>query len=76
MNVYQKFRDSAGWSQARLAQELGVSRAAVHNYERGRVPETEIAYRFMDLAAAHSFEVSLADVFPRPGKAANGQPVA
>ena len=31
-------RENLGWTQERLAQELGVTRQSVSNFEQGRIP--------------------------------------
>lgn len=65
-NVFTTVRTARGWTQAELARQLGCSRAAVSLYEIGaRRPETETAYRLLDLAAAGGLTLSLEDVYPR-----------
>ena len=52
-------RGNLGWSQARLAEELGVSRQTVISIERGRFdPSLPLAFRI-----ARTFECSIEEVF-------------
>lgn len=52
-------RRDRGWSQARLAEELGVSRQTVISIERGRFdPSLPLAFRI-----ARTFECSIEEVF-------------
>lgn len=66
MSIYKRFRTSKGWTQAQLAEALGVQRSAVANYEVGKVPRRDVAYRFLGLAQEHQFQCSLEDVQPPP----------
>ncbi|GAA1238536.1 helix-turn-helix transcriptional regulator [Janibacter melonis] len=57
-------RAERGWSQARLAEELGVSRQTVISIERGRFdPSLPLAFR-----VARTFGCQVEDVF-YPGTA-------
>lgn len=69
MSIYKRFRDSMGWTQAQLADALGVQRSAVTNYEAGHVPRRDVAYRFLGLAQENEFQCSLEDVQPPPEQA-------
>ena len=52
-------RGERGWSQARLADELGVSRQTVISIERGRFdPSLPLAFRI-----AATFECSIEEIF-------------
>ncbi|MEZ0491484.1 helix-turn-helix transcriptional regulator [Kineococcus sp. TBRC 1896] len=52
-------RSRLGWSQARLAEELGVSRQTVISIEKGRFdPSLPLAFRL-----ARLFECAIEDVF-------------
>ncbi|GAA2117131.1 helix-turn-helix transcriptional regulator [Streptomyces synnematoformans] len=52
-------RSGRGWSQARLAEELGVSRQTVISIERGRFdPSLPLAFRI-----ARVFDRTIEDVF-------------
>lgn len=52
-------RAERGWSQAALAEELGVSRQTVISIERGRFdPSLPLAFRI-----ARAFECAIEDVF-------------
>lgn len=56
-------RVDRGWSQARLAQELGVSRQSVISIERGRFdPSLPLAFRI-----AGAFECSIEEIFRPDG---------
>lgn len=58
-NSVAERRVAAGWSQARLAEELGVSRQTVISIEKGRFdPSLPLAFR---LAAA--FGCSIEELF-------------
>ncbi len=58
-NHLKEFRAKKGWSQADLADELGVSRQTVNALEKGRYdPSLPLAFK---LAAA--FAVQIEDLF-------------
>lgn len=58
-NSLKEARERAGWSQQRLADELGVSRQTVISIEKGRYdPSLPLAFR---LAAA--FDCRIEDLF-------------
>ncbi|MFL0565113.1 helix-turn-helix transcriptional regulator [Microbacterium sp. 179-I 1D1 NHS] len=58
-NTLPALRQDRGWSQQRLADELGVSRQTIISIERGRFdPSLPLAFRI-----AHLFETSIEDVF-------------
>jgi len=40
---------SAGYTQVRVAQEIRVSKGAMLNYVKGRIPEAEILYKISKL---------------------------
>lgn len=45
-NTLRQHREQAGWSQQRLADELGVSRQTVISIEKGRYdPSLPVAFR-------------------------------
>lgn len=49
-NVLPELRGERGWSQARLASELGVSRQTVNALEKGRYdPSLPLAFRIARL---------------------------
>jgi putative transcriptional regulator len=61
-NTVAALRAERGWSQARLATELGVSRQTVISIERGRFdPSLPLAFRI-----ARTFDTTIEDVF-EPG---------
>ncbi|MFF0905476.1 UNVERIFIED_CONTAM: helix-turn-helix transcriptional regulator [Kocuria sp. CPCC 205316] len=58
-NLVNESRQSLGWSQQRLADELGVSRQTIISIERGRFdPSLPLAFR---LAAV--FDSTIEDLF-------------
>ncbi|MFI6767904.1 helix-turn-helix transcriptional regulator [Streptomyces sp. NPDC050355] len=58
-NELASLRAQRGWSQARLAEELGVSRQTVISIERGRFdPSLPLAFRI-----ARVFGRTIEDVF-------------
>lgn len=58
-NELAGLRSEHGWSQARLAEELGVSRQTVISIERGRFdPSLPLAFRI-----ARVFNRTIEDVF-------------
>lgn len=66
MSVIRKFRESVGWTQARLAAELDLVPSAVRNYELGlRTPGPKTAHRFLDVARSQGHVFTLEDVYPR-----------
>lgn len=49
-NLLRTLREERGWSQARLAQEVGVSRQTVNAIETGRFdPSLPLALRLAEL---------------------------
>ncbi|MER5773789.1 helix-turn-helix transcriptional regulator [Streptomyces sp. NPDC002039] len=64
-NELPSLRSERGWSQARLAQEIGVSRQTVISIERGRFdPSLPLAFRI-----ARVFNRTIEDIF-RPDEEA------
>ncbi len=58
-NVLQPLREELGWSQADLAEQLGVSRQTVNALERGKYdPSLPLAFRI-----ARLFERPIEDIF-------------
>ena len=58
-NTLPALRQDRGWSQQRLADELGVSRQTIISIERGRFdPSLPLAFRI-----ARLFEASIETVF-------------
>ncbi|VTR76022.1 helix-turn-helix transcriptional regulator [Cellulomonas hominis] len=58
-NILPALRAERQWSQARLAQELGVSRQTIVSIETGRFdPSLPLAFRIAAL-----FEQSIEDIF-------------
>ncbi|TJY67251.1 helix-turn-helix transcriptional regulator [Arthrobacter sp. CAU 1506] len=58
-NMLPQHRQELGWSQQRLADELGVSRQTIISIEKGRYdPSLPVAFR---LAAV--FQCSIEDLF-------------
>lgn len=67
MNAISRIRQHTGWSQARLAAALGVSRQAVTWWEAGgRRPEIDIAWRMVQAARQEGLSLGLEDVYPEP----------
>jgi putative transcriptional regulator len=63
-NTLPDLRRERGWSQQRLADELGVSRQTIISIERGRFdPSLPLAFRL-----AHVFERTIEDVFDPAGE--------
>lgn len=61
-NTIPDERARLGWSQQRLADELGVSRQTVISLEKGRYdPSLPLAFRIADL-----FELSIEQIFVNP----------
>ena len=58
-NSLKEARERAGWSQQRLADELGVSRQTVISIEKGRYdPSLPLAFRL-----SSSFDCRIEDLF-------------
>ena len=58
-NVLPELRRERGWSQQRLADELGVSRQTIISIERGRFdPSLPLAFRL-----ARTFDRAIEDIF-------------
>lgn len=61
-NTLPQHRQSRGWSQQRLADELGVSRQTIISIEKGRYdPSLPVAFRL-----ANVFECTIEDLFIPP----------
>lgn len=59
VNGLRALRESRGWSQGRLAEELGVSRQTINAIETGRFdPSLPLAIRL-----AHTFGRTVEDIF-------------
>lgn len=50
----KKFRVSKGWSQEKLAKEVGVSFCTVNRWERGRTVPSPMALNMLKKLSAHS----------------------
>jgi putative transcriptional regulator len=60
-NRIRVLRAERNWTQADLAERLGVSRNAVNSIENGRFdPSLPMAYRFSDV-----FRLSVEEIFPK-----------
>jgi putative transcriptional regulator len=58
-NGVKELREELGWTQAQLADAVGVSRQSINNIERGRnVPSLELALKF-----AVVFECPMDEIF-------------
>jgi putative transcriptional regulator len=58
-NTLPQLRQSRGWSQQRLADELGVSRQTIISIEKGRYdPSLPVAFRL-----ANVFQCTIEDLF-------------
>ncbi|GAA2025870.1 helix-turn-helix transcriptional regulator [Yaniella flava] len=63
-NSLPERRKDLGWSQQRLADELGVSRQTIISIERGRFdPSLPLAFRL-----AETFECKIDDLFDPHGE--------
>ncbi|MFX0539238.1 helix-turn-helix transcriptional regulator [Ornithinimicrobium sp. Y1847] len=59
VNTLRHLRDERGWSQSRLAEELGVSRQTINAIETGKFdPSLPLA-----LKVAHLFERPVEQIF-------------
>ena len=60
-NRIRILRAERDWTQADLAERLGVSRNAVNSIENGRFdPSLPMAYRFSDI-----FKLPVEEIFPK-----------
>jgi putative transcriptional regulator len=60
-NRIRVLRAERDWTQADLAERLGVSRNAVNSIENGRFdPSLPMAYRFSDV-----FKLPVEEIFPK-----------
>jgi putative transcriptional regulator len=60
-NRIRVLRADRNWTQADLAEQIGVSRNAVNSIENGRFdPSLPMAYRFSDV-----FGLPVEDIFPK-----------
>lgn len=60
-NRIRVLRAERDWTQADLAERLGVSRNAVNSIENGRFdPSLPMAYRFSDV-----FKLLVEEIFPK-----------
>jgi putative transcriptional regulator len=61
-NTLPQHRQGRGWSQQRLADELGVSRQTIISIEKGRYdPSLPVAFRL-----ANVFQCTIEDLFIPP----------
>ena len=64
-NRIRVLRAERNWTQADLAERLGVSRNAVNSIENGRFdPSLPMAYKFSDV-----FELPVEEIFPKEAPA-------
>lgn len=64
-NIIAQRRTDRGWSQQRLADELGVSRQTVISIERGRYdPSLPVAFRLAAIFNAHIEDLFFPDQDP------------
>jgi putative transcriptional regulator len=62
-NRIRVLRAEKGWSQAELAEKVGVSRNSINAVENGKFdPSLPLAFRIVEL-----FELKIEDVFLREG---------
>ena len=60
----RELRDAQGWSQARLAELLGVSRQTVNAIETGKYdPSLPLAFRIAEL-----FDLPIEEIFASPSR--------
>jgi putative transcriptional regulator len=63
-NNLRVLRKRHRWTQAQLAEKLGISRQSIYSIETGKYdPSLPLAFRIADL-----FGVSIDEIFERPGK--------
>lgn len=66
-NVIKKLRSDAGMNQEELAKKLGVTKAAISNYETGlRAPKQDLLFDLSNI-----FGVSIDAFFPKTTKERN-----
>jgi putative transcriptional regulator len=62
-NRIRVLRAEKGWSQAKLAEKVGVSRNSINAVENGKFdPSLPLAFRIVEV-----FELKIEDVFLREG---------
>ncbi len=55
--MIREIREKNGWTQERLAQEVGVSFSTVNNWERGkRKPHPFLLKRLVELSSKHTLK--------------------
>ena len=77
MSIFADFRRAVGWTQARLAAELGIHKNSLGRIETGRERcGLGVAEAFCDVAARHGVQITLDQVFGRsPAPAMTVQPL-
>jgi transcriptional regulator with XRE-family HTH domain len=65
-NGVKKIRTLLGMTQEAFANAIGVTPAAVSNYETGRrLPDPDIAWVIIDIAKNAGVEADLKNIYPR-----------
>ena len=63
MNHFRELRRITGWTQAELADRIGVQRSAIANYEAGYPPARVPALKFMALARDWGVDCTLEELY-------------
>lgn len=65
MNTIKKIRLALDMTQEGFGKLLGVTQAAIGNYESNiRSPKLNICYKIIKLAAQHNIKVELSELLP------------
>ncbi|MHA2279091.1 MAG: helix-turn-helix domain-containing protein [Candidatus Kariarchaeaceae archaeon] len=60
LSEIKRIREKIGWSQAELAEKIGISQSAIPKYEsRKQVPSYEIAVKIFDLLLQEDIKIDL-----------------
>jgi transcriptional regulator with XRE-family HTH domain len=65
MSKLKSWRETKGWSQAKLGEQVGVSSVAIGRYEAGRVPEPPVLQKLIDISEG---QVTANDWFELPAQ--------
>ena len=57
--LLRQARRERGWTQARVAREVGIARESVYRIERGRMPSGDVASRLCDVLGLDRSEMNL-----------------
>jgi len=66
MTPFERFRKKHKLTQLELGNAIDVGQSAISQYENGRKPEIDVAWRFKKYAESFGDEIPLELIYPEP----------